>query len=214
MQYEVEIDGRIRQVVVNRGDEGFLVAVDGRTWPVNVARVDAHTLSLVIGDEVRVRRPGPISPGLSDEDSSGRCRPGLIRSGTSEDVTVTPGSYEVTVAPDVSSGQLVVGVAGPGSSLGRRITPVVVTLNGRRRRKEDGAQAGSGPQRIVAPMPGKIVRVLVKTGEAVHARQPLVVVEAMKMENELRTGRDGTVAEIHAHEGMSVEAGVLLVVIQ
>ena len=45
-------------------------------------------------------------------------------------------------------------------------------------------------------------------------RQPLVVVEAMKMENELRAGRDGTVADIHAREGMSVEAGALLVVIQ
>ena len=74
--------------------------------------------------------------------------------------------------------------------------------------------AGTGPQRIAAPMPGKVVRVLVKTGDAVAARQPLVVVEAMKMENELRAGRDGTIAEIHAQEGQSVEAGALLVVIQ
>jgi biotin carboxyl carrier protein len=45
-------------------------------------------------------------------------------------------------------------------------------------------------------------------------RQPVVVVEAMKMENELRAGRAGTVAEVHAREGQSVEAGALLVVIQ
>ena len=45
-------------------------------------------------------------------------------------------------------------------------------------------------------------------------RQPVVVVEAMKMENELRADRDGTVAEIHAREGMSVDAGALLIVIQ
>ncbi len=44
--------------------------------------------------------------------------------------------------------------------------------------------------------PGKVVRVLVQTGEAVHARQPVVVIEAMKMENELRATHDGTVAEI------------------
>ncbi len=59
-------------------------------------------------------------------------------------------------------------------------------------------------------MPGKVVRVLVKPGDAVRARQPVVVVEAMKMENELRAGRDGTVAEIHAREGTSVDAGALL----
>ena len=63
-------------------------------------------------------------------------------------------------------------------------------------------------------MPGKVVRVLVKAGDAVRARQPVVVVEAMKMENELRADREGTVAEIHAREGVSVEAGALLVVIQ
>ena len=77
----------------------------------------------------------------------------------------------------------------------------------------EGAQPGSGPQRIVSPMAGKIVRVLVKSGEAVRARQPLVVVEAMKMENELRALRDGTVVEIYAREGTSVDAGALLVVV-
>jgi len=56
--------------------------------------------------------------------------------------------------------------------------------------------------------------VLAKTGDAVRARQPLVVVEAMKMENELRASHDGTVAEVHVHEGMSVDAGALLLVIQ
>jgi biotin carboxyl carrier protein len=63
-------------------------------------------------------------------------------------------------------------------------------------------------------MPGKIVRVLVSTGETVQARQPLVVVEAMKMENELRAARTGTVAEIHVKEGASVDAGALLIEIR
>jgi biotin carboxyl carrier protein len=62
-------------------------------------------------------------------------------------------------------------------------------------------------------MPGKIVRLLVGLGERVRAAQPVVVIEAMKMENELRAGRDGTVAEIHAREGASVDSGALLVVI-
>jgi glutaconyl-CoA/methylmalonyl-CoA decarboxylase subunit gamma len=79
---------------------------------------------------------------------------------------------------------------------------------------EDPGQRGSGPHKLTAPMPGKIVHVLVRAGDPVAARQPLVVVEAMKMENELRASRAGTVAEVHAHEGQSVDAGTLLVTIQ
>jgi biotin carboxyl carrier protein len=60
-------------------------------------------------------------------------------------------------------------------------------------------------------MPGKIVRVLVKRGDVVKPRQVLVVVEAMKMENELRATRNGTVAGVFVSEGQSVEAGTALV---
>jgi biotin carboxyl carrier protein len=62
-------------------------------------------------------------------------------------------------------------------------------------------------------MPGKIVRVLVKPGEAVTPRQVLVVVEAMKMENELRAARAGTVSAVFVSEGQSVEAGTALVTV-
>ncbi len=66
---------------------------------------------------------------------------------------------------------------------------------------------------IVAPMPGRVVKVLVKAGDAVEARQGLVVVEAMKMENELRAPGAGTVTEVKVTEGASVEANAVLVVI-
>ncbi len=62
-------------------------------------------------------------------------------------------------------------------------------------------------------MPGKVIRLLVKPGDRVDARQPVVVVEAMKMENELRAARGGTVSEVHAREGQLVDAGALLVTI-
>jgi biotin carboxyl carrier protein len=76
-------------------------------------------------------------------------------------------------------------------------------------------RAGAGgPQKVVSPMPGKILRVLVKPGDRVTARQGLVVVEAMKMENELRAARDGRVREVPAAEGQSVEAGAVLVVVE
>ena len=54
---------------------------------------------------------------------------------------------------------------------------------------------------------------VVKTGEAVRARQPVVVIEAMKMENALTAARDGIVSEVHVRDGQSVDAGTLLVVI-
>jgi hypothetical protein len=72
----------------------------------------------------------------------------------------------------------------------------------------------AGPARLVAPMPGRIVRVLVEAGQDVAAGQGLVVMEAMKMENELRSPRAGRVAAIHAHERQTVETGALLVVVE
>ena len=63
-------------------------------------------------------------------------------------------------------------------------------------------------------MPGKIVKVLVKPGDAVEPRQGLVVIEAMKMENELRATRGGRVKDVHVAEGDLVEAGRLLTVIE
>jgi pyruvate carboxylase subunit B len=63
-------------------------------------------------------------------------------------------------------------------------------------------------------MPGKVVRVLVKAGDTVKARQGLVVVEAMKMENELRAARDGRVRDVMVTEGQSVDAGAALAIIE
>ena len=68
--------------------------------------------------------------------------------------------------------------------------------------------------KIVAPMPGRVVRVLVAPGDTVVARQGVVVVEAMKMENELRSPKAGRVKDVAATPGMSVEAGRVLVVIE
>jgi biotin carboxyl carrier protein len=166
MQYEIEVAGRRRRIVVARTGDCFAVTVDGRTRHVDVARIDAHTLSLIVD-------------------------------------TVMPIDVSITAA---AGGQMTVHVAGAA-------VPVVVNDH-RRYGRQDSGSAAAGPQRLAAPMPGKIVRVPVAVGESVRVRQPLVVVEAMKMENELRASRDGTVAEVHVREGMSVEAGALLIVIQ
>jgi glutaconyl-CoA/methylmalonyl-CoA decarboxylase subunit gamma len=76
-----------------------------------------------------------------------------------------------------------------------------------------GSVGQGGEQRLVSPMPGRIVRVLVASGDDVVAKQGLVVVEAMKMENELTAARPGRVREVAVTEGISVESGRLLVII-
>ena len=81
-------------------------------------------------------------------------------------------------------------------------------------RAADGAPGGSGPQQVTAPMPGRVVRVLVAPGDQVAPRQGLVVIEAMKMENELRAARAGRVMTVRVVQGQSVEAGALLVSVE
>jgi biotin carboxyl carrier protein len=112
----------------------------------------------------------------------------------------------------VSTAAVTLGASGDGEAFVAGHA-VPVALANRRRRARAILGAGNGEQRIVAPMPGKVVKVLVALGDIVEARQGLVVVEAMKMENELMAPRPGTVAEVAVVEGTSVEAGRLLVVI-
>jgi biotin carboxyl carrier protein len=68
-----------------------------------------------------------------------------------------------------------------------------------------------GRQQITAPMAGKVVRLLVKSGEKVEVGQGLLVVEAMKMQNEIRSTKSGTVERLWAEEGQAVNAGETLV---
>ena len=70
-----------------------------------------------------------------------------------------------------------------------------------------------GPARLTAPMPGRIVKVLRERGAEVAAGEGLVVIEAMKMENELSSPRPGRVQEVAVREGQAVEAGALLLVV-
>ena len=93
---------------------------------------------------------------------------------------------------------------------------IPATVNGQRTRRAvpDGGGASDGEQQLVAPMPGRVVRVLVAAGDAVELRQGLVVVEAMKMENELRSPKKGRVKSISVAPGTSVEAGRVLLVVE
>jgi biotin carboxyl carrier protein len=76
------------------------------------------------------------------------------------------------------------------------------------------AASDSGPQKITAPMPGKIVRILTSEGNQVQEGQAILVIEAMKMQNELKAARKGTVRKIMVKEGAAANAGDVLAVVE
>lgn len=78
------------------------------------------------------------------------------------------------------------------------------------RGRKHGLQEAEGRQQLVSPMPGKVIRVLVTAGEEVEAGQGVIVVEAMKMQNEIRSPKKGKVERILAKEGQAVNAGEIL----
>ncbi len=86
-------------------------------------------------------------------------------------------------------------------------TPVAVVDPRRKALRLGTAQAGG---LLTTQMPGRVVRVLVAVGDAVKKGQPLLVVEAMKMENELKSPVDGTIGEVYVVEGVAVDSGARL----
>jgi len=81
-------------------------------------------------------------------------------------------------------------------------------------RSRASADDGKGPRKLLAPMPGKVVRVLLKEESEVEAGQGVVVVEAMKMQNEIKSPKKGVVRKIVATEGAAVNAGDVLAVVE
>jgi len=94
----------------------------------------------------------------------------------------------------------------------REFTAEVIDPRAWSGRRHGNAEA-EGRQQIVAPMPGKVVRLLVKAGDHVEAGQGLLVVEAMKMQNEIRSPKSGTLERVLAKEGQPVNAGEVLCVV-
>jgi biotin carboxyl carrier protein len=170
----------------------FDIELNGRTRRVSIERVG--------GEPGRFRVTVDGAPRLVDAWRVGEFGISLIFPGDSHAATT------IDLAPGTSPGEVLAHLAG-------RAIPIVV--NGDRRGR--GAEAGGaahGEQTVTAPMPGRVVRVLVSQGEDVAERQPVVVVEAMKMENELRSPKAGRVKDVAVEAGTSVEAGRVLVVIE
>jgi biotin carboxyl carrier protein len=184
MTCEVETRGRRRTIEVQRAGQDWVVTLDGRTMAVSVTVVEGRW-SLLIG-------PSSIGPPDGGPGDDGRPMK----------------SYEIAL-DGRGNGDRIVHVNG---------LAVPVAMRDPRARLVRGpavvASAGAGPRSVVAPMPGRIVKVLVAVGDSVAAHQGLVVVEAMKMENELRAPRAGTVIDVRVRDGMSVDRNAVLVVIE
>ena len=189
MTFEVEVDGRTFPVSIERMDspQRFRVIVSGVPQVIEVARPNDFTLQLLMEKSVA---------GSAGGDGDGREK-GTVRG--------VQASMDFQLAPGLAHGELLVGLEG---------RTISVTVNGRRSAHAEAGAHGHGQVSIAAPMPGRVVRVLVETGDEVSARQGVVVVEAMKMENELRAPRAGRVKEVSVTAGMSVEAGRILAVIE
>ena len=112
-------------------------------------------------------------------------------------------SYEISVQPQADSYLVRHGAA----------TAKVELFDAGRQGREALKTAG-GPERIMAQMPGKVARILVAEGDEVEAGQGLLVLEAMKMENEIASDRGGVVAQLAVEEGQTVDGGALLAVVE
>jgi biotin carboxyl carrier protein len=179
---EVEVDGVLRRLVVERGDEGCIVRIDGRSIPVDISEPAPGVLSLVIGNDF-----GDESPDGSSNRFAGGRSYRCVRTVFADEETIAVGARQHRVV-----------VSDPRS------------LRSQRRRPG----AGNGTLQIKASMPGRVARVLVTPGEAVVAHQGVIVIEAMKMQNELKAARDGRVAEVRVAAGDKVTSGQVLAVLE
>jgi biotin carboxyl carrier protein len=124
-------------------------------------------------------------------------------------VEVEPGVFSIVIEGRSYEARVLDGAV----DIGGRKLPVTVT-DLRSYHGTTGAQSAGGRAAVSSPMPGRVVRVLVGQGDSVEAGQGVVVVEAMKMQNEMKAPRAGRVVAVSAREGAAVCAGDSLVVIE
>jgi biotin carboxyl carrier protein len=148
------------------------------------------------GDEPS--RMTALIDGRSVEADAARISPGVYS------ILLQGHSVEVTV--EEAAGSLLVYAAG-------REFRVEITDPRSWRRKRGGSIELEGQQQVAAPMPGKIVSVLVAPGQKVEAGQGLLVIEAMKMQNEIRSPKSGVLEKLLAREGQTVGAGEIVAIV-
>ena len=171
----------------------YEVTINGQTLHVELARVDGQWHCHFGKDKIRKEKPAPdvrLDVALVGPEIS------LIYQGKSFEIRreVSPDGVRIWVNGE----SYPVEVSDPRSFRGRR--------------KRSDLEAG--PRQLIAPMPGKVVRVLVSDANEVEAGQGILVIEAMKMQNEIKSPKKGRVQKIAVQSGASVNAGDLLAVVE
>ena len=170
----------------------FSVKIGAKERIVELEEIEG-ALRVTVDGNVRDIEPRQVEPGLWS-----------LREGTRQTIAQVDGTPPRMTVEIASSGRdpLVVPVeVAPARS---------ARIAGLARRADAGPAA---PTALRSPMPGRVVKILVRVGDRLAVGHPAVVVEAMKMENELRAARAGTVQSLRCEEGATVEAGQDLVVI-
>jgi biotin carboxyl carrier protein len=161
------------------------ISIDGKQYSVEVRRADGRWQCKVDDQEVQF-----------DAAPAGDQVLSLLVGGKSYEVKLERGPMGSHIW--VGSNRYAVEVRDPRSFRGRK----------------SAIDSGDGPKRLVAPMTGKVVRLLVEEKQTVEAGQGVVVVEAMKMQNEIKSPKAGVVQKLVAVVGSSVNAGDLLAVVE
>jgi biotin carboxyl carrier protein len=173
----------LEPVVVEHAQEGETINVDGSSVDASLDRLDPVTARLSKSADGRPRDPVQVLLGVPTP--VGRQRRGVVR----QEVVVDGWRVEVELEP-----------------------ARLAALRARARRGEDEV-AHDGPTEVRAIIPGRVVSVQVAAGDEIEAGQQMLVIEAMKMQNELRSPRGGRVERVAVGPGKTIELGELLVVI-
>src|SRR5215471_8818836 len=164
----------------------YEVRISGKTHGVEMERQADGWQAWMEGELGLTADVAEIAPNVFSVLLSGRCYEIYVTPASGGQLQLQTGGFEFAAE-----------VADPRSWRGRR----------------HGSAEAEGRQNIAAPMPGKVVRLLVKAGERVEAGQGLLVVEAMKMQNEIRSPKNGTLERVLVAEGQAVNAGEVLCVV-
>ena len=163
----------------------YTAIIDGKNIELELTRTDARTVDAEIGGQKYVLNLEQVEPGVYWLDWQNR----------SMEIIVSPNGEDYLVSVD-----------------GHRFeVEIVDTRNALRKAAQHGH---AGVVELRAPMPGKVVKVLVSEGVEVETNQGLLVIEAMKMQNEVRAPKKGIVRKIGVAEMAAVNAGDLLVIVE
>lgn len=188
---------------------------DSPDFPVPECEAGAMKLEVRIGGLVRqieIQSTGPNQFAISGEDRGGNDT--KIKDRTIDAVEVAPNTYSILVNGRAFEAVMMPAAEGVQVRCGGQEFHAIVSDPRAWRRRQAALFGSEGKQQITAPMPGKVIRVLVSAGEKVQTDQGLVVIEAMKMQNEIRAPKAGTIERIFIREGDAVAAGEPLLTIE